>query len=55
MIETVLFDLDGTLIDSIELIRRSCEHTLRVRYDRGPTLDEMFSGLKPSLLGIMSA
>lgn len=27
--ETFLFDLDGTLIDSIELIRRSYAHTLR--------------------------
>lgn len=33
MITTVLFDLDGTLIDSIELIRRSYAHTLRVHRD----------------------
>jgi pyrophosphatase PpaX len=30
MIDTCLFDLDGTLIDSIELIRQSYAHTLRV-------------------------
>ncbi len=37
MITTVLFDLDGTLIDSIELIRRSYAHTLYVH--RGVELD----------------
>ncbi len=37
MITTVLFDLDGTLIDSIELIRLSYAHTLRVH--RGVELD----------------
>jgi pyrophosphatase PpaX len=36
--DTVLFDLDGTLIDSIELIRRSHAHTLRAH--RGLELDE---------------
>lgn len=30
LLEAVLFDLDGTLIDSIELIRRSYGHTLHV-------------------------
>lgn len=29
MLDTVLFDLDGTLLDSMELIRRSYWHTLR--------------------------
>jgi len=37
VITTILFDLDGTLIDSIELIRRSYAHTLRVH--RGVELD----------------
>ena len=40
MIRTVLFDLDGTLIDSIELIRRSHEHTLRVHFDRALTPED---------------
>jgi pyrophosphatase PpaX len=30
MLEAVLFDLDGTLLDSMELIRRSYAHALRV-------------------------
>src|SRR5690606_5624091 len=34
----VLFDLDGTLIDSIELIRRSYDHTYRTHLGR--PLDE---------------
>jgi pyrophosphatase PpaX len=45
LIETALFDLDGTLIDSIELIRRSYEHTLRVHYDRELTREDWLSGL----------
>ncbi len=45
VIETVLFDLDGTLIDSIELIRRSYEHTLRVHYDRALTAEDWLAGL----------
>lgn len=45
VIETVLFDLDGTLIDSIELIRRSYEHTLRVHYGRAMEQSEWLCGL----------
>jgi pyrophosphatase PpaX len=45
LIETALFDLDGTLIDSIELIRRSYEHTLRVHFDRPLTPEDWLSGL----------
>jgi pyrophosphatase PpaX len=45
LIETALFDLDGTLIDSIELIRRSYEHTLRVHYGRAMTPADWLSGL----------
>lgn len=45
MIQTALFDLDGTLIDSIELIRRSYEHTLRVHFDRAMSPEDWLSGL----------
>jgi len=45
VIQTVLFDLDGTLIDSIELIRRSYEHTLRVHYGRELTHGDWLTGL----------
>jgi len=45
VIHTALFDLDGTLIDSIELIRRSYEHTLRIHYDRAMTPEDWLSGL----------
>lgn len=44
-LDTFLFDLDGTLIDSIELIRRSFEHALRVHLDRAPEHDEWLAGL----------
>lgn len=42
---TVLFDLDGTLIDSIELILRSYEHTFRVHYGRDLGREEWLAGL----------
>jgi pyrophosphatase PpaX len=42
---TVLFDLDGTLIDSIELIRRSYEHALRVHLGRAMSEGEWLAGL----------
>ncbi|MBK7876289.1 MAG: HAD-IA family hydrolase [Planctomycetes bacterium] len=45
MIDTVLFDLDGTLIDSIELIRRSYDHTLHVHLGRAMDQREWLSGL----------
>lgn len=45
MADTVLFDLDGTLIDSIELIRRSYDHTLRVHLGRAMDEREWLSGL----------
>jgi pyrophosphatase PpaX len=44
-LDTFLFDLDGTLIDSIELIRRSFEHALRVHRDAAPDPDEWLGGL----------
>ncbi|MBI5364722.1 MAG: HAD-IA family hydrolase [Planctomycetes bacterium] len=45
MARTVLFDLDGTLIDSIELIRRSYEHTLRAHLGRGMEQAGWLAGL----------
>ncbi|MCY2960116.1 MAG: HAD-IA family hydrolase [Planctomycetota bacterium] len=45
MIQTALFDLDGTLIDSIELIRLSYEHTLRVHFDRELAQEDWLTGL----------
>jgi pyrophosphatase PpaX len=45
MPRTVLFDLDGTLIDSIDLIRRSYDHTLRVHLGRAMEQSEWLSGL----------
>ncbi|HUR27390.1 MAG TPA: HAD-IA family hydrolase [Planctomycetota bacterium] len=41
----VLFDLDGTLIDSIELIERSYRHTLSVHTSRVWDRDEWLGGL----------
>lgn len=45
MTRTVLFDLDGTLIDSMELIRRSYDHTLRIHLGRAMEQREWLSGL----------
>jgi pyrophosphatase PpaX len=44
-LEAVLFDLDGTLIDSIELIERSYRHTLSVHTSRAYDRDEWLGGL----------
>ena len=44
-LEAVLFDLDGTLIDSIELIRQSYAHTLRAHRDFEPPMDFWLQGL----------
>ena len=44
-ITTVLFDLDGTLIDSIELIRQSFRHTIRTHYGKEPEENAWLSGL----------
>lgn len=40
---TVLFDLDGTLVDSFELITQSFRHTVRMARHREATDDEVFS------------
>ena len=42
---TFLFDLDGTLIDSIELILRSYRHTLRTHRGEEPADDVWMAGL----------
>ena len=42
---TFLFDLDGTLIDSIELILRSYRHTLRTHRGEAPADDVWMEGL----------
>jgi pyrophosphatase PpaX len=42
---TFLFDLDGTLIDSVELIRRSFRHTLETHRSAHPGEDRWLAGL----------
>jgi pyrophosphatase PpaX len=44
-LSTFLFDLDGTLIDSIELILRSYRHTLQVHRGIEPPDEEWMAGL----------
>ena len=44
-LSTFLFDLDGTLIDSIELILRSYRHTMRTHRGEEPPDDVWMSGL----------
>ena len=41
----VLFDLDGTLIDTIELLLSSVRHAFRDRPDRAPTTDQWVAGI----------
>jgi pyrophosphatase PpaX len=41
----VLFDLDGTLIDSIGLLLESVRHTFEGREDRAPTEEEWIAGI----------
>ncbi len=45
MTPTSLFDLDGTLIDSIELILRSYRHTMRLHRGHEPSDDVWMEGL----------
>lgn len=42
---TLLFDLDGTLIDSIDLILRSYRHTMRIHRGEEPPDDVWLEGL----------
>ena len=44
-LSTLLFDLDGTLIDSIELILRSYRHTMRLHRGHEPSDDVWMRGL----------
>src|SRR5436189_902341 len=44
-LSTFLFDLDGTLIDSIELILRSYRHTMRLHRGQEPSDDVWMQGL----------
>jgi pyrophosphatase PpaX len=44
-LSTFLFDLDGTLIDSIELILRSYRHTMRLHRGHEPPDDVWMDGL----------
>jgi len=44
-LSTFLFDLDGTLIDSIELILRSYRHTMRQHRSEQPSDDVWMQGL----------
>jgi pyrophosphatase PpaX len=44
-LSTFLFDLDGTLIDSIELILRSYRHTMRLHRGHEPPDDVWMEGL----------
>jgi pyrophosphatase PpaX len=44
-LSTFLFDLDGTLIDSVELILRSYRHTMRLHRGHEPADDVWMQGL----------
>ena len=46
----VLFDLDGTLIDSIQLIVEAAEHAFRGRAGRAPTRAEWVAGIGTPLI-----
>lgn len=48
-IETILFDLDGTLIDTNELIISSFQHTIKKYADREYTEDEVQEFIGPPL------
>lgn len=62
-INTILFDLDGTLLDTNELIHRSFEHTFQhfgysftreeILQFNGPPLTETFSKINPDLVDEM--
>jgi pyrophosphatase PpaX len=45
MLDAVLFDLDGTLLDSMELIRRSYAHALRVHRGLEPERESWLEGI----------
>ncbi|MGM8215234.1 pyrophosphatase PpaX [Bacillaceae bacterium W0354] len=49
-IRTILFDLDGTLIDTNELIIESFKHTLGVHTDKEYSREEIISFIGPPLI-----
>lgn len=51
----VLFDLDGTLIDSIQLIVEAAEHAFRGRAGRAPTRAEWVAGIGTPLVSQLRA
>lgn len=51
----VLFDLDGTLIDSVELIRSSYCHMFETHFGRPPGADDWLAGLGRPLLHQLEA
>ncbi len=54
-VDTILFDLDGTLIDSIELIFESYEHALRAHGLEPPSRAELLLGLGTPLAAQFAA
>ena len=52
--DTVLFDLDGTLIDSIDLIIDSYLHTFRTHGATEPTREEILAGIGTPLRTIFA-
>ncbi|WP_163536490.1 pyrophosphatase PpaX [Gracilibacillus sp. YIM 98692] len=53
-VETILFDLDGTLIDTNELIIASFTHTLEKYGDRSYTREEVINFIGPPLVDSLS-
>src|ERR1700733_3683043 len=49
----VLFDLDGTLLDTIELLLNSVRHAFRSRTGRVPTTEEWIAGIGTPLASQM--
>jgi len=52
---TVLFDLDGTLIDSVDLIVDSYQHTFRTHGLRAHSRDEIVAGIGTPLRSVFGA
>ncbi len=50
--QTILFDLDGTLIDSVDLIVDSYQHTFRVHGVRVLTREEVLAGIGTPLRAV---
>jgi pyrophosphatase PpaX len=50
----ILFDLDGTLVDTIELLLSSMRHAFRYRPDRAPTTEEWIAGIGTPLANQLS-